>query len=301
MKSPNLFILGAPKCGTTSLAAWLARHRDVYMSPRKEPHFFNFDHGHHNVKNECEYFSLFRGVRDETRIAEASVWYLASQEAVPAIERKCPGALYVVCLRNPVDMAVSLFYQMRFNGFEYEEQFERAWRLGAVRRSGKAVRCWRTEPRYGDYFSACRLGEQYSRLLKTVSADRIYPVLLEDLAKEPRDVLGRLVHFLGIGDDDRPLTRENAAKSRRFQSVNRCVRLVSGLRRRLFGVRDGIGALSWIDRVNSRPILMKKLAPNVRSLLIDAFQSEIEALSLCLNRNLDHWTAPESDARSNPA
>ena len=44
MIRPNFFILGAPKCGTTSVAAWLSEHQEVYMSPTKEPHFFNTDH-----------------------------------------------------------------------------------------------------------------------------------------------------------------------------------------------------------------------------------------------------------------
>ena len=40
MKRPDFFILGAPKCGTTSMAAWLSEHPNVFMSPIKEPFFF---------------------------------------------------------------------------------------------------------------------------------------------------------------------------------------------------------------------------------------------------------------------
>ncbi len=39
MKRPNFFIIGAPKCGTTSLARWLGSHPRIYMSPLKEPKF----------------------------------------------------------------------------------------------------------------------------------------------------------------------------------------------------------------------------------------------------------------------
>jgi len=37
---PNLFMLGAPKAGTTSLFYDLDQHPDVYMSPFKEPNYF---------------------------------------------------------------------------------------------------------------------------------------------------------------------------------------------------------------------------------------------------------------------
>ena len=40
MKIPNLFIIGSPKCGTTSLANWLNNHPQIFMSKRKEPEYF---------------------------------------------------------------------------------------------------------------------------------------------------------------------------------------------------------------------------------------------------------------------
>ena len=43
MTKPNLFIVGAPKCGTSSMYDYLAQHPDIYMSERKEPRFFGSD------------------------------------------------------------------------------------------------------------------------------------------------------------------------------------------------------------------------------------------------------------------
>ena len=40
---PNLFLVGAPKCGTSALHGFLAQHPDVWMSEPKEPHFFCTD------------------------------------------------------------------------------------------------------------------------------------------------------------------------------------------------------------------------------------------------------------------
>ena len=37
---PDILILGAAKCGTSSLHAWLAEHPDICMSEPKEPKFF---------------------------------------------------------------------------------------------------------------------------------------------------------------------------------------------------------------------------------------------------------------------
>jgi hypothetical protein len=43
MNYPNLLIVGAPKCGTTSLAYWLSQHHRAYLPAIKEPHCFSKD------------------------------------------------------------------------------------------------------------------------------------------------------------------------------------------------------------------------------------------------------------------
>ena len=43
MRKPNLFIIGAPKCGTTALSEYLREHPAVFVTQPKEPHFFSKD------------------------------------------------------------------------------------------------------------------------------------------------------------------------------------------------------------------------------------------------------------------
>ena len=40
---PDFFIVGAPKCGTTAMAAYLGQHPEIGMCPRKESHVFATD------------------------------------------------------------------------------------------------------------------------------------------------------------------------------------------------------------------------------------------------------------------
>ena len=39
---PNFFIVGTPKAGTTSLYEYLRTISKIYMSPIKEPNYFNY-------------------------------------------------------------------------------------------------------------------------------------------------------------------------------------------------------------------------------------------------------------------
>lgn len=127
MKRPNLFIIGAPKCGTTSLSRWMGQHPEIYFCPKKEPHYFNTD-GMQTVKTLDEYERLFESATDTHRVvAEGSTHYLYSSVAVPHILKYNPDAKFIVCLRNPVEMAPSLHSERLSWGRETVKSFEKAW------------------------------------------------------------------------------------------------------------------------------------------------------------------------------
>src|SRR3979411_724122 len=102
---PDVFIVGAPRCGTTALYTYLKDHPEIFMSPIKEPEFFTDFLGEgRRVRTEAEYLNCFGGVRDEKRIGEASVSYLASRTSARAIKGFSPLAMIIIMLRNPVDV-----------------------------------------------------------------------------------------------------------------------------------------------------------------------------------------------------
>jgi hypothetical protein len=91
MTMPNFFIVGAQKAGTTSLYHYLDQHPQVFMSPIKEPFFFDHEINPEGevVRREFEgrrqpprfanieeYRALFEGVGDEKAIGEASPLYI---------------------------------------------------------------------------------------------------------------------------------------------------------------------------------------------------------------------------------
>ena len=127
MKKPNFFIIGAPKCGTTSMASWLSEHPSIYMSPVKEPHHYSGDFNYGDYRDLNKYLSLFKEANEShIAVGEASAWYLNSKKAIFNIEAENPNAKYIVLLRNPVEMAPSLHQQLIFSGKEDIKNFEEA-------------------------------------------------------------------------------------------------------------------------------------------------------------------------------
>jgi hypothetical protein len=99
----NFFIVGAPKCGTTSLYFYLKQHPEIYLPEKKVPHFFCTDfhkeidefHGFPkawNIRSLEKFHELFKDVGDEKLIGEASTSYLYSSSAAKEIYRYNPAA-----------------------------------------------------------------------------------------------------------------------------------------------------------------------------------------------------------------
>jgi Sulfotransferase domain len=291
MRKPNFFILGAPKCGTTSLATWLGEHPNVFMSSYKEPHFFNTDDK--RVVDSIDYYqSFFRGAGLQHRaIGEASVWYLSSTEAVRGILGFESEARFIVMLRSPVEMAPALHAEMLFTGMEDERDFATAWQLQAARRAGHKLPSSCSVPRRLFYADACSLGSQFERLLGMVPAHRVMPILLDDLRQNPRREYLRVLQFLEVIDDGRSdFAVKNAAKVRRWPFLVQLSRGVAAVRGRL-GVRRGLGLWRRLDGMNRLDQRRQPLSPEFERTLKRYFAADVARLGRLLNRDLECWTA----------
>lgn len=257
MKKPNVFILGAPKCGTTSLANWLAEHPQVFFSPVKEPHFFNYDHGIRRPWSLNQYERLFDSAEKSHRVVcEASTRYLCSHTAIPAILAYTDSPRFVVMLRNPVRMAPSLHEQTLFNGDEDEEDFARAWRLQHERLYGASVPRHCRDPQLLQYGTLCKLGEQLERLYRLVSREQVHVIHLEDMRADPEGEYRRLLAFLGLDDDGREtFPVANQAKARRLPWLMHGVQRTNELLRAMGvpPVRVGLTAFLYHKLRKTRP------------------------------------------------
>jgi len=298
MKKPNFFIIGAPKCGTTSMASWLAEHPNIYMSPVKEPFFYSTDLNKRDaIRDPRIYKKLFAKVNQKhVAIGEASTLYLYSQVAVPRIEKECAGSKYIVMLRNPVEMAYSLHDHYLFLGSENITDFLTAWRLSPERRKGIKVPARTKEPKLLDYQSICSLGLQIERLLSHVERERILVLLLDDVKANPRREYLKVLQFLGVPDDGRldfpvynPAKEYRGMFARKFFLKYEALTL---LMRRL-GIVRHTGVLRPFLRPLKRVLIRQRKRPSlpreVWSELLDYYKPDILKLSALVNRDLSIW------------
>ncbi len=291
MNHPNFFIIGAPKCGTTSLAAWLSQHPEIYMSPAKDPHYFSTDYPVSSPLSRSDYLGLFQEARPEhTAVGEASVWYLRSEVAVPTIEEQAPKARYIVMLRNPVEMAPSLHWQTVFNGDENVADFAMAWRLQDAREHGEEVPKGCRDDKLVQYHNACRLGEQLNRLHRTVDRERVLTVFLEDMQRDVHHEWARILEFLGVSQwTALEFTAKNRSKHWRRPWVRDLARIYSRMQRRLGVPPLGWGIMDRLARSSVQEAERKPISQALRSELVEAFNDDIDLLARLTGRDLSHW------------
>jgi hypothetical protein len=293
--APNFFIVGAPRCGTTSLYTWLAGHPQVYMSPVKEPRFFCTDLTDRSTFSIREYLALFDTARARNaRIrGEASASYLMSNAAIPAIEQILPGSRYAVMLRNPFEMVRSWHVHLLSLSYQDTENISEAWRLIALRREGRFLPRLRRYPEYLDYERVCALGDQVERLLAVVPRPRVHFVLMDDMRRDPAETYRRVLGFLGLDDDGRTdFPQMNEGAWPRSKVVHAAVVQLSEIRRRFHlpsppWLRAGLFTWAQVNKsVPAQDRYVPLRLPEEASRFLNAQIGKLECL---LGRNLEHW------------
>lgn len=297
---PNLFLIGAPRCGTTTLSVCLREHPQVYFSKMKEPQYFATDFRNRFVRYRRTYLKLFREADPQRHkiIAEGSTWYLFSREAVPRILKFQPEAKFIVMLRDPVRLVLSLHKFMVMHGKENLVDFKRAWYAEPQRRERGKGPLGCGDVKLVLYSEWGRLGSQVRRLLTLVPRERVFFILLDDFQENPRRIWLNLLDFLGLDDDGRT----------DFPRVNESIILRGILLRRVLGVARSAASfsmswlgLAWSQALTFSPAWKRLFSPNSRAVLEERdscqddnvyemlqrfFLPEVEELSHLLHRDL---------------
>ncbi|MEL6870151.1 MAG: sulfotransferase [Pseudomonadota bacterium] len=288
-KKPTFFILGAPKCGTTSFAAYLDQHPEITISTPKEPNFFSTDFPKlMATKSLDEYLGFFNFPENDTAVigGEASTWYLYSQVAATNILEFAPDAKMIVMLRNPVDMFFSLHAQFQYNLIETIDDPEAAWNAAAARPA--------TSIRH--YEQACSLGMQVSRLLQTVDRDNVHFVLFHDLAQDPEREYLKALEFLGKSFHG-PISYEivNERKTHKSRSAEKMLRKTpsfvdNALRvvKKTLGIKR-LGLSDFLLNLNRSKVKKQPQDPAFRQRLAKVFHDDIVLLEEQLGVSLEQW------------
>lgn len=303
---PDFFIVGAPKCGTTSLHTYLAQHPAIFMA-KKEQHFFGADLSDTWPQpSPHRYFASFAGSEGAERRGEASGWYLWSRYAAQEIREYEAAARIIAMVRNPVEMLPSLHSQYLHDGIEELEDFAAALAAEQDRKNGRRIppgngpSPWRLF-----YREIVRFPEQLERYLATFGREQVHVVVFDDLVADPVATYRGVLRFLRVSTDFTPSFQVmNPQKHIRSRTVTRMLADVtnpaSGVRRagtRLIPIHAVRSTLlrhfvPTVTRLNLSFAARQPLSPDLQASLAAELAPEIERLAALLDRDLSHWYSP---------
>ena len=217
---PSFLIIGAQKCGTTSLYDYLIQHPAILSASRKEIGFFD---RYYNMSLYWykSHFPLIRKKLFEKQkviTGEASPNYLFDLHASKRVYEKFPDIKLIVLLRNPIDRAYSHYQMQVRKGFE-SLSFEDAIKSENTRLLGEKEKIIANENYYAfnyEIFSYLQRGiyvDQLERWLKVFSKKQILVLNTEEFNHNLTSTLSLIFDFLNVDDYDvKDLTKSNVGR-----------------------------------------------------------------------------------------
>ena len=215
---PNVFILGAARCGTNWLCELLRQVPDVCVPILKEPNFFDrvdeegwepcgpFSRARrerilhtHSIATAEAYSRIYDARPDASIRVDGSVRYLWSSRAPERLAKMIPDARMIVLVRNPTERAWSHYLLNRMLGTE---------RLGFIdaldREPQRIEEGWGFDWRYREVsdYASC-LNRWYEHVPPAQFLIREY----EQFIAEPACVLEDVLEHIGVRSPG-PLAKE---------------------------------------------------------------------------------------------
>jgi len=295
MSLPNFFILGAARCGTTSLYRYLERHPDIFMSSPKEPTFFEAEWAKGPDYYRDRYFAGWQG---ESAVGEARAANLFLPYVPERIHRLAPAARLIVMLRDPVQRAYSNWHLTRLNGLEKagfsEAIADNLASLEAGRtfagESGERLWCERSmlgADREGMrvYVDVGHYDEQLARYRELYEPQQMKIIWFEEFTRDPAAVVRDTWRFLGV-DPHHEVPELRAHNISLHASFRPLFRLARFLRLSSF---LSPRATAGLRRTASRLLPAAPVEASVEASLREHYAPHNRELESLLQVDLGHW------------
>ncbi len=258
---PDFLIIGAMKCGTSSLHDQLSRRSGLFMSTPKEPNFFSDDE---QFERGLEWYSsLFGDAGEHQLCGESSTHYTklpTYPHTVARLRNHLPSAKMIYVMREPISRLVS--------------QYIHEWTQREV--TGSLEEAIKENERFVAYSCYAR---QLEPFLEAWGPSAVLPVAFERMVEYPDQEFERVCRFIGDPTPgerrwDRDVAPDNVSRDRLRRSAFRDGLLeipgAQGIKNRLPQVlRDRIKDL-W--RMRKRPTIPQALRREVEARIDEDLQ-----------------------------
>ena len=284
---PNFFIVGAPKAGTTSLYEYLKNIPGIYMPKIKEPNYFSISTVVENdprlnpIREKSKYLKLFKNVKNEKIIGEASTSYLADPMAPKLIHQMIPNARIVISLRDPLERLFS-HYLMNILDNQLKLSFH-----DELQKELKCSRGFEYESP-GIRLKASFYYEDVKRYLDFFGSKQVKIIIFEEFIKNPKGTINEILGFCGLNytqdelkDVHNPFVQPRGQVSK-FILTNRTIvklakKIIPKSNRKILR-----------KKVFTKKVAKPEMEKNDKEVLVNLFQNDVKKLKTLIGHDF-HW------------
>lgn len=293
IRIPDFIIVGAAKCGTTSIAQYLKQHSQVFLPRVKEGRFFSgvepnctgpgdFAFNISIPKDINEYSNNFIKAKKGQLICDASVDYLFfyentienlkkyySQDELPKL---------IISLRNPAKRTFSMYSHLK-RDLRETLSLPEAIAAEDQRRKNNWEWVWQ-------YTAVSKYYEQVKYYLENYDTAKIKIVIYEEFIQDPTKYIYDILEFLGLEKEhintNIAFNPSGQPKSKLFQKIVISRAPLAMFFKRIFPKR----MKEKLRQSNIRKVSMKK---SEYDLLKPIFMEDIGKLEKLLKKDLSAW------------
>ncbi len=275
---PNLVIIGAQKCGTTSLHYYLGHHPEIRMTLIKELDFFPDQRNWH--KGVDWYKSHFRG--DFKVLGESSpnyTYYPKWQNVPERMHSVIPDAKLIYLVRDPIERIISHYIHRCAAGLEHRTIEE----------------CLEQIDSNNIYVCRSMYHMQLSRFLSHYDQKQILVLNQQDLLESRLETLTKVFDFLGVDNtvhNDKFMNlRHKSSKKRQKTNFGTYLSQLPIIRS-LDLLRPGLKwrIESWLYRPFSEPIRRPQLNEDTVEKLTAYLTDDINQFRALIGTNTKNWS-----------
>lgn len=264
----DFMVVGAQKCGTTTLAKLLSNHSSVVCCDKKEPMFFcSTDDWEQEIS---DYHSLFQWKEGALHFeASTSYTFYPYYNAWKNLYAYNPNLKIIYIVRNPVNRIVSSYMHDYRRGY-IEQDIEKAITERSL------------------LLNMTRYATQIRPYIEHFGADQVKILFFEDLIKDQEIITNQLSDFLGIATEDFADNNIHAHKSVGNFKIHHKYDNPGFI---LSAVRKYLSPLWKVITYSSARSFKKKprLSSEYQEMILYLLRNEIAELEEITGRNLDSW------------